>query len=53
MMKIIQLLKKNSYLLRLLKEQRICLIGISKEENKAILDTYSIREKPNSEGIWK
>ncbi|WP_285397313.1 competence pheromone ComX [Lysinibacillus sp. fls2-241-R2A-57] len=41
MMHVIQYLEKNPDLVSLLKAQKVSLIGISSEEQKAILDAFS------------
>ncbi|WP_313892080.1 competence pheromone ComX [Psychrobacillus sp.] len=41
MLKTIQLLNKQPQLLKLLKEEKVCLVGVSESETKSILETYS------------
>lgn len=51
MLKIVQLLQENNNILKLLKENKISLIGVKPNEQKAILEAFdeiSIQDK----AIW-
>lgn len=51
MMSMIQLLEKNPTLVTLLKEKKASLVGVTEQEQKAIIDSFD--EELGSEwGLW-
>ena len=51
MLKIVQFLQENPYILNLLKENKVSLVGVNTNEQRALIEAFdeeSIKEK----NIW-
>ena len=53
MQKIISYLKKNPEVLNRLQANELCLIGVTPEENKAILDVIHNKKPQLRAYLWK
>lgn len=53
MLQIIKHLEENKNLVQLLKEEKACLVGVSSNETKAILDAYNSELSASRDIIWR
>lgn len=53
MLQIIKHLEENKNLVQLLKEEKACLVGVSSNETKAILDAYNSKLSTARDIIWR
>lgn len=51
MLKMIQFLKENNEVLELLKQNRVSLVGVTQNEQKAIMQAF-IEKNSKGKGIW-
>ncbi|MEO4052053.1 competence pheromone ComX [Solibacillus sp. CAU 1738] len=53
MLKIFQFLQENINILELLSEEKVCIIGVTEEETKAILEAFAEEISIEKSNYWQ